>query len=243
LLLLEDIEAAKQRHKNGIIVKDPVHYETDWARWSSDIYRGLMGFPFFAKSYSYNYFITGLKQGIISIETNAFSSKREMPLRKIFQGLNFRYSILYNDRKLSFNRRNLDLDEVVIARELVNGIRPFDFFEKTLSEFVELGKKHHFTAVVSYTPTAPSTFGKKVLYEDPAIGEWVLKASFMKREWLSKNSKTIGFHFIDPLPVFHAYHSEEKGLTHFQANMHLTVKGHQVQAKAVQEGLHHAGLL
>ena len=143
--------------------------------------------------------------------------------------INYRYSVISEGSRVELNVTNHDRGEVRDAGRLANSTVGLDLWSLPLQTFKLLSQTSNFVPIVSYTPTAHTTYLDSVQFEDTAVGNLVKGMSDRQRAWLKQRTSELGIYFIDLTPAFQK--AAHKGpLTHFPANVHLTPYGHTVAA-------------
>lgn len=157
--------------------------------------------------------------------------------------IDFRYDIRFADgAKVTFNSRNGDLDEVTYARALVRDEVSVELFDQPLAELVALGRKHAFTPIVVYVPSAYTAYERLAEFDDTAVARVLKEFSDRQRAYFARKADELGYRYRDLTPALQRAAAElpsSKPL-YFRTNVHLTTTGHDVVAAAVAEEL--AGL-
>jgi hypothetical protein len=156
--------------------------------------------------------------------------------------INFNYEVVLADRTIELNQDNIDNDEVLVARHLYNQvIEPgvMRAIDEALINFVQLSKQHHFTPLVTYTPSAHTAYAAQVIFEDPALSDLMPWFSQQQRNYFKQKGKELGFLFVDLTPALQAtaQTSTSEDLLYTPTDLHLTPAGHEVAAKAIKQAL------
>lgn len=159
--------------------------------------------------------------------------------------LNFRYSIVFPDKSISFNLENTDKDEVFYARQLVAKKVDFNVFNDALESLVKLSKLHNFIPIVTYTPSAHTAYASYVIFDDPTLKDALKRFSDLQREFFKMEGMEKGYIFIDLTPSLQsaASSSKSQNLLYYRTNLHLTRYGHDIIAKTLSESMKNLGLL
>ena len=152
---------------------------------------------------------------------------------------NFKYDLAFSDHIIPFNTSNIDTDEILYAEKYLSGQISFDLFLDALTNFTELSQRLGFVPVVTYTPSAHTTYTKFTRFEDPYRKGQMSTFSQNQRMFLEKHSSLLGYVFFDLTPALQdkAESTRYKELLYFDHNLHLTPQGHLVIAKAVHQAL------
>jgi hypothetical protein len=143
--------------------------------------------------------------------------------------IDFHYEVVSQGKKVPMNVTNSDTDEVEHAREISAGKIDYDLFDAALAAFARLAEKDSFVPVVSYLPSAYSTYRDAIRFNDAQVGLDVLRHADAQRAWLKQAASRHNLHFIDMTEAF-VQAAETRPLTHFPANVHFTGEGHKVAA-------------
>jgi hypothetical protein len=158
------------------------------------------------------------------------------PQTKMRTETNFRYHLAFSENSIPFNLENTDTDEVIYAKRLFNQEVDLEIFTAALKEFVELSKQYNFVPIVTYTPSAHTTYATVVVFDDPNLGRLMEWFSQEQRNFLKVKGEELGYIFIDFTPSFQSAASEfnnREKLLYFQTNLHLTKHGHQLIAETL----------
>ena len=151
--------------------------------------------------------------------------------------VDFRYRIRFSGRSVIFNPENTDQDEVMMAGFLKRGHVALSLFDGPLQEYTSLARAHRFLPVVSYTPSAHTTYAGMVRFEDPAIGPSLTGFSRAQRDYFVLKAREMGFRLVDLTPALQRAAKEEPALLYYPTNLHLTARGHQVAAEVISRFL------
>ena len=146
--------------------------------------------------------------------------------------IDFGYKIQLADGEVDFNSRNLDVDEIIHARQLLNGELGLEVFTDALRAFVELSGEFGFEPVVTYIPSAHTAYSNNVVFRDPDLSFLLEEYNRLMTGYFSEAAGKLGFRFIDLTPAMQesAANSGIDELLYFPVNLHLTRFGHQVIA-------------
>ena len=149
-------------------------------------------------------------------------------------GVDFHYSIDGVDGPTPFNLENRDRDEVAAARRVQRGATTLALWDDALSRFAALGKEHGFLPVVSYTPSAHTTYADHVRFADPSIAGVLRNLDDAQRAYLAEHAAVYGYSFYDLTPDLRraAASPRRSELLYDPVNMHFTARGHDVVADA-----------
>jgi hypothetical protein len=158
--------------------------------------------------------------------------------------VDFRYSIVFPDKSISFNLENTDKDEVFYARQLFANTVDLNLFNNALENFVKLSKQYGFIPIVTYTPSAHTAYAANVSFNDSTLKNILKHFSDTQREFFKSKGKELGYVFIDLTPSLQsaALSTNDQKLLYFRTNLHLTKYGHEIIAKTLSESLQDPGL-
>jgi hypothetical protein len=153
--------------------------------------------------------------------------------------IDFRYRLDFGASSVAMNPENTDRDEVEHAMLVQRGIVSFDLFEPALERYAALALEHGFVPVVSYTPSAHTTYADFVRFEEPSLAPLLREFSEDQRGWLAQRCRTLGLRFVDLTPALRAAarSGRERELLYFPSNLHLSQAGHRVVAAALRDFL------
>jgi hypothetical protein len=163
--------------------------------------------------------------------------------------VNFRYELVFPDGvSIAFNPDNVDKDEVRTAKQLAGlALEPevFQAIDQALQTFVALGQAHNFTPIVTYTPSAYTTYADYVVFEDPDLQGLMPSFSYEQRQYLAAKGREFGYDFIDLTPGLQelAHASGSQKLLYYRHDLHLTPLGHQALAEVLHQALLEQGVL
>jgi len=150
---------------------------------------------------------------------------------------NFKYDLVFGDKRIHFNVGSRDKDETVFAHLLVNGKLKPDLFTAALNDFRDLSLQYGFIPLVVYTPTAYTAYKDHVLFESQTLKKTMSDFSKMQRQYFASKTKEIGLRYID-LSSYMQQSTKEHGaedLLYFPFNRHLTPLGHRKIAERLNE--------
>ncbi len=194
------------------------------------LYQGLKAFPLRDYSYAYNFTLASMLYSYSKISSSQSARDEE----------NFRYNIVFENSSIPFNLENTDTDEIIYAKSLVDKKIDLDVFTEALKIFVELSKKYNFIPIVTYTPSAHTSYVKNVIFEDNNINNILQAFSEKQRHYFQIKGKELGYMFIDftqALQVAAPTHNTPEKLLYYQTNLHLTKYGHKIIADALSQSL------
>jgi hypothetical protein len=158
--------------------------------------------------------------------------------------VNFRYSLELPGGSVRFNEHDRDEDEVVYAHRLATGRVSLELWEDALRQLGELAKSHGFAAVVTYTPSAHTSYAPRVRFSDPAIAPVLAQLNRAQREFLAARAEILGyaFHDLTPSLLDAAARSDVDSLLYHPSSLHLTPQGHEAIAASLAKFLVERGL-
>jgi hypothetical protein len=182
-------------------------------------------------SYALNFFIVGLDR--------AYALSEEAILQAVgdtaHQRVNFHYRLNFTDSSTAFNLHNADKDEVRYARRLRRGEISLEDVTDALRQFVALSRQYGFQPIVSYSPSAYTTYADVVTFEDQTLNALMPWYSRTQREFFRAKAKELGFVFVDTTPNLQAAARmlQGKTLLYYPINVHFTEAGHRVVAETL----------
>ncbi|RMF00543.1 MAG: hypothetical protein D6768_12560 [Chloroflexi bacterium] len=197
----------------------------------------------FEHSYSANLaaaWITTLQKSSANDQTDRRSPEKKHSARN---DINFQYSLVFNDQPpIPFNPENTDLDEVQYAQRLYNEeLDPGIFWsiDQAFKEFAKLAEQHHFTPIITYTPSAHTAYADNVLFEDPNLTNLMPWFSREQRAFLQKEAAKYGFVFVDHTPALQtaARAGGPDSLLYYRYDLHLTPAGHAVVGQNISRAI------
>jgi hypothetical protein len=186
-----------------------------------DAYEALSRTPLGRHSYTYNLVAGGL--------WHLAADARE-------HGYDFRYDVEFRDgTRMPFNTRNGDLNELEYAKRLRDGAADLDVFDDAMRRLAGLAGTGGFQVVLAYTPGAYTAYGERVRFHARDVAETMAQYSARQRAYFAAKSKELGFAFVDMTGPLAAAASELESHEplYFRTNSHLTVRGHEVLARAL----------
>ncbi len=186
-------------------------------------------------SYSINLLVASAKLTFAS-----FKNQLAQLLDESMETIDFRYTLDFGDEEVPFNIENTDLDEVFHARALWDGtVMLADMFDAALRDFVDLSRNKGFAPVVTYSPSAYTTYGEYVRFSDPDLEPIMRAYSKMQRDYFSNSADRFGYLFIDLTPALQEAAGSLRAdeLLYFPTNVHYSATGHRVVANAIAHAL------
>jgi hypothetical protein len=188
-------------------------------------------------SYTYNLAYATVQYLQTTEPADASVSAASQPVK---EEINFRYSLVFSDKTVEFNPRNVDRDEVRNAIRWQKGeIDPevFDTIEDALTTFVELSREYNFVPVMTYMPSVYTTYAENVAFDDPELDELMPWFSLQQRAYFEQKGEELGYIFYDLTPSLQA--SARAGgsgnLLYYRYDLHPTVLGHAAIAEAISQ--------
>jgi hypothetical protein len=159
--------------------------------------------------------------------------------------VDFEYSLEFGERRVPFNLENRDTDEVIHARRLADGRESLELWDGALTRFAELAREHGFSPVLSYIPSAHTSYAERTRFTDPSLAPLLAAFSRTQREFLAQRAASLGFAFCDftPALVDAARASGPGTLLYDPKHIHLTPAGHEVVAGVLSAFLRERGLV
>lgn len=194
------------------------------------VYRSLKEGWIGRESYAFNLLSNAARKGVEQVRLFARGESGESEKK----GINFRYRVKVDAKDVLFNTRDYDLEEVDFARALSLGELSAKSFREPLEIFRDLGRSEDFLPVVTYIPSAYTTYADLVTFDDPEVGRVLAEGSERQRQELKKIANELGVQFLDLTPALQskARNSGEE-LLHLPINLHLTKLGHRTVAEAI----------
>jgi len=153
--------------------------------------------------------------------------------------VNYQYEFTNEDRHIAYNRSNVDTDEVMYGEKLSrlgNKGEAFvlNLWEEPILWIKSLADRYHAKLTLIYIPSAHTSFGSNVKFEDENIGKRVKHLSNTQRMALRKICIKHSLDCLDTVADFVHYNEVSEGvLSHFPDNVHLTHEGHQVISNSI----------
>ena len=147
-------------------------------------------------------------------------------------GLNFRYSVLVQNKRTALNIHNGDVYELQLAHRVSEGKVSPALYEDSVLQFAALAEKMGFIPLVVLVPAVYTVYADTIEYEDKKIAPVMRAYSDMQRKWLADNSDRLGVKFFDSTAKMREL-SKARPLLFFPSNVHLTAEGHKALAEAV----------
>jgi len=157
-------------------------------------------------------------------------------------GLEFRYSLDFGDRRVRFNLRNADRDELAHAIALAEGRLPLDVFDSAFAEFRRLADAHGFRPLVVYSPSAHTAYADHVAFDDASVAPLMQAYSARLRAAVAGLAERFGFAYVDLTPRLWAEIARQGAarpdqLLYYPGSVHYSVEGHRVVARELVEVL------
>ena len=193
-------------------------------------YQLLKNSYFGSTSYAFNLFLSIMHYTI---------KPNDKLLKDANTNYNFRYKLIFDQDTLNFNRYNVDTDEIEYAYKIKNKEADLSVFDEGLKNFTSLAKKYDFTPIISYIPSAHTSYSKYTYFDESNVKEELRSYSNALRKYFEKNKNIFKYHFIDcTLPFQKASQKYQKeDLLYFPLNLHLTKLGHIITAKTIKSNL------
>ena len=191
--------------------------------------------PVTSRSYAVSFLAGAVLSWSRPDETSALARHEGRHARDV----NFRYRLEFGRTSIRFNPENGDRNEVVYADLLARGRVTLDVFAPALETFSSLARSHHFTPILTYTPSAHSAYGSFVRFEDPSLPRLMRRYSRAQRRYFARRAAELGLRFVDlTQPLRQAARTSRDGeLLYFPTNLHLTAAGHRAIALALADVL------
>ena len=179
----------------------------------------------FGDSYTFNY-LAAIKNIILFKLSNK-------------ENYNFRYKNTMN--KIHYNINNIDQDEIIMAKKIYTEFYDYQTIKKYFSDPILDIKnkvtKNESVVVFIYIPSAHTSLGKNVIFEDKNVHSYLKKMSYVQRSVFKEICDQNLLNCIDVSE--NLIKSNNLGnVTHFPSNLHLTSKGHLIVSKSIDKFLH-----
>jgi hypothetical protein len=159
------------------------------------------------------------------------------------RGVDFRYTLAFEDGEVAMNPANEDTIEVVNGRHLESGGISVEVVDEALEAFIALSKEHEFTPIVMYSPSAQTAYASVVRFDDPSIAGALAYHSRVQREYYARKARELGFAFLDLTPTLaEAADSKPSELLYYPSTLHYTAPAHKVVAREIASLLDELGL-
>ena len=184
-------------------------------------------------SYAWNLTVTALdyiRQGTQRLLLRVFGSRGRDDSK-----VNFRYRLALPGEVVPFNVSNTDKDEVVHAKCLRDRQIDLEVFTEALRDFLRLSRRYGFAPVVTYIPSAHTTYAATVVFDQPALSDLMPWFSRAQRSYFKTKATELGYVFVDLTPALQAAAAANgiRNLLYDPVNLHLTQRGHAVVAEAL----------
>lgn len=190
-------------------------------------------------SYASNMLLV-LAQNSCDGASRALTPDSVFPARPEDTETDFRYRVEYPELTVDYNVKNVGSGEVLYAHRLRSQEVDLEIFSGPLTSFVELSREHGFVPIVTYTPSAYTTYSENVVFDDGALTSLMPWFSGRQREYFQGQAETIGYEFLDLTPFLRSAAvptQKIEDLLYFRSNMHLTQRGHEVVAETISRAL------
>jgi len=149
--------------------------------------------------------------------------------------INFRYSLQQDEVAIPFNLANSDTNEVEHARLVAEDAQVLGRFDEAIAAFAELAKTHDFAPLVTYSPSAHTTYVSEVVFQDPSLADVVRGMSDAQRRYFRDACVRHGLPFLDLTETLRAAARplREGTLLHFPFNLHYSQRGHDIVQQAI----------
>ena len=176
----------------------------------------------FGKSYTFNY-LAASKNIIFS----KFSKKE-------------RFDFRFENSKsgLKYNVNNVDQDEVIIAKKIYNENitqqQVKNLFLEPIMKLNNLALQNNTFIIFIYIPSAHTSLGKNVIFNDKNVHLYLKKMSDVQREIFKDICNSYSLKCLDTTKALINANLLGK-VTHFPSTVHLTSIGHKVIASTIDE--------
>jgi hypothetical protein len=159
--------------------------------------------------------------------------------------IDFRYTLSLQGGEVPFNVENRDRDEVEYARRLASQQVSPRLWDEALQRFAALARERGFQAVVTYTPSAHTSYGERVRFASQELAPLLESLSTAQRTHLRERAAELGYVFHDLTPALQAAAASGSAgeLLYDPASIHLTPAGHAVIASSLVQFLQAGGYL
>jgi hypothetical protein len=149
--------------------------------------------------------------------------------------INFRYRLKQGDVDIPFNVVNSDTNEVEHARRIAADRRILEYFDEGIERFAEMAQEYGFVPLVTYSPSAHTTYASRVEFEDPLVGDVVARMSDSQRSHFRDLCAQHGIAYLDLTEALRSAVDplREDTLLHFPFNLHYSPRGHAVVQDAI----------
>ena len=153
--------------------------------------------------------------------------------------LDFHYRLDFDTASVAMNPEDTDRDEVVQAILVHRGALSFDLFDQALTQYAALAREYGFQPVVTYTPSAHTTYAEFVRFQDPTLEPVLREFSEHQRAWFASRCRELGLPYLDLTGALRAaaHTGREHELLYFPTNLHLSQAGHRVIAASLRDFL------
>lgn len=206
-----------------------VHHKEAVEKAESSIGRNFLG--------KYSYVANLIFATIQYVNDNYFDPKEAKT------PVNFKYQLVFSgENVIPFNPENVDTDEVRYAMYLTTlqtAPEIFQVVDEVLQTFVDLSKQYDFIPIITYTPSAHTTYIENVVFEDPKLTGLMKSFSYEQRQYLKRKGNELGYIFIDLTPSLQsvAQMNGPEKLLYYQHDLHLTPAGHAAVAEIISREL------
>ena len=160
--------------------------------------------------------------------------------------LNFRYSLDFGAKKVPFNTRNADRDELKHSIVVAEGLIPLDVFDEALREFKRLSEEHEFIPVITYSPSAHVAYQDFAVYEDQWVKPISENYSSQLRELMAARSRIFGIYYLDltdPLreEIERQGDARAEKLLYYPGSIHYSIEGNRIIAREMAKFIRDLG--
>lgn len=196
-------------------------------------YEAVLDHAIGRRSYAANLVVVGLGEG--------YASLRKQVSRLGADGtdddaVEFRYDLRFDGGvRVPFNVDNDDASEVRSARMLRKGGISLAAVDLALERFAALSREHGFTPILTYSPSAYSTYADFVEFRDPALAALMPWFHAEQLAHLAGKAREQGIVFADLTPPLQraARARQQRDLLYDPLNVHYTASANGVVAEAL----------
>jgi GDSL-like Lipase/Acylhydrolase family len=137
-----------------------------------------------------------------------------------------------NNGNIRLNVFNNDVDEVMLARDLLSRKVSPEVWSRDIDTITTLASKYHAQLLIAYIPPAYITYSP-VLFQDQNIAHDVMSAHQLQVEYLAKTLRERRVTFVDTTPFLQQTSRSSHQPLYFPGNVHLTERGNEAVATAL----------